>query len=453
MDAGAVSDPKSLGAVVQIDEGKIRAHLDEVVRATVEETLNALQDAEADVLCGARKYERTEDRKDTRAGSYERQLHTKAGEVTLQVPKLRSLPFERQPRGIERSLCDRRGFATNKWSCRIPARPTGWRSTHGPVHGECCEVARGWVCLEEMLIRTTAHTVGKGIFFLRHGLRSQLRFDGLALLLLPGLVAGACLIAQTSGQTAPIVSVDPAGLVRRAVEHRLEAGRDHHPVRYVLHKKDERHDTTKEIVETRDGDVARLVAVDGRPLSPEADKAELVRLEELAKHPELQEHRHRSEQKDAARVDHLMALLPDALLYKIEGIEACGTAQCYRLSYKPNPRFNPPDMEASVLRGVTGEVWIDTVQERLTRLVANFTADVDFGFGILGKLNKGGKVELEQTDVGAGGVHDWELTGLKMNVTGKALMVRSLSVGVIEEASHFEPVPEMSYRDAIQMLK
>ena len=69
MDAGAVSDPKSLGAVVQIDEGKIRAHLDEMVRSTVEETLNALLDAEADFLCGARKYERTEGRKDTRAGS------------------------------------------------------------------------------------------------------------------------------------------------------------------------------------------------------------------------------------------------------------------------------------------------------------------------------------------------------------------------------------------------
>jgi len=85
---------KPLGAVVQIDDGKIRAHLDEVVRATVEETLNALLDAEADHLCGARKYERTEGRKDTRAGSYDRQLHTAAGEVTLQVAKLRSLPFE-----------------------------------------------------------------------------------------------------------------------------------------------------------------------------------------------------------------------------------------------------------------------------------------------------------------------------------------------------------------------
>jgi putative transposase len=83
-----------LGPVVQIDEGKIQAHLDEVVRNTVEETLNALLELEADRLCGARRYERSEGRQDTRAGSYCRQLHTKAGEVSLKVPKLRSLPFE-----------------------------------------------------------------------------------------------------------------------------------------------------------------------------------------------------------------------------------------------------------------------------------------------------------------------------------------------------------------------
>ena len=92
---GAGSGEKQpLGPVVQIDEGRIQAHLDGVVRSTVEEALNALLDAEADHLCGARKYERSEGRKDTRAGSYDRQLHTKAGEVTLTVPKLRSLPFE-----------------------------------------------------------------------------------------------------------------------------------------------------------------------------------------------------------------------------------------------------------------------------------------------------------------------------------------------------------------------
>ena len=83
-----------LSQVIQIDEGKIQAHLGEVVRSTVEETLNAMLDAEADRLCRAERYERTEARQDTRAGSYQRQLHTKVGEVTLKVPKLRTLPFE-----------------------------------------------------------------------------------------------------------------------------------------------------------------------------------------------------------------------------------------------------------------------------------------------------------------------------------------------------------------------
>jgi putative transposase len=92
-EAGS-GEKEPLGPVVQIDEGRIQAHLDGVVRSTVEEALNALLDAEADHLWGARKYERSEGRKDTRAGSYDRQLHTKAGEVTLTVPKLRSLPFE-----------------------------------------------------------------------------------------------------------------------------------------------------------------------------------------------------------------------------------------------------------------------------------------------------------------------------------------------------------------------
>ena len=83
-----------LNQVIQIDEGKIQEHLGEVVRSTVEETLNAMLDAEADRLCRAEPYDRTEARKDTRAGSYRRHLQTKAGEVTLRVPELRTLPFE-----------------------------------------------------------------------------------------------------------------------------------------------------------------------------------------------------------------------------------------------------------------------------------------------------------------------------------------------------------------------
>jgi len=85
---------KNLGKVIQIDENQIREHLGELVRGSVEETLNQLLDAEADQLCNATRYERTAVRQDTRAGHYKRKLHTRAGEVTLSVPKLRKQTFE-----------------------------------------------------------------------------------------------------------------------------------------------------------------------------------------------------------------------------------------------------------------------------------------------------------------------------------------------------------------------
>ena len=85
---------KPLSQVISIDEAKIKTHLGDVVRETVEDTLNGLLEAEADRLCNARRYERSPGRRDTRAGHYTRKLHTKAGEVELEVPKLRTLPFE-----------------------------------------------------------------------------------------------------------------------------------------------------------------------------------------------------------------------------------------------------------------------------------------------------------------------------------------------------------------------
>jgi putative transposase len=92
-EAGNVASG-NLSNVSKIDDERIRGHLDRVVRGTVEETLNALLDAEAGRLCNAQRYERSADRRDTRAGHYEGKLHTKAGEVNLKVPKLRRQTFE-----------------------------------------------------------------------------------------------------------------------------------------------------------------------------------------------------------------------------------------------------------------------------------------------------------------------------------------------------------------------
>ena len=85
---------KKTGKIIQIDEEGVKDHLGQIVKVTVQETLNAMLDAEADQLCNAQRYERSARRKDTRAGSYRRKLHTRVGEVEITVPKLRALPFE-----------------------------------------------------------------------------------------------------------------------------------------------------------------------------------------------------------------------------------------------------------------------------------------------------------------------------------------------------------------------
>jgi putative transposase len=96
VDCAKISDDVNIAGAIKIDQKEISNHLDGLVRQTVEETLNAMLDAEADALCGAAKYERTADRQDTRAGTYNRKLQTKAGEVNLKMPRLRTLPFETQ---------------------------------------------------------------------------------------------------------------------------------------------------------------------------------------------------------------------------------------------------------------------------------------------------------------------------------------------------------------------
>ena len=108
------NEGRPMGQVIKIDEARIRDHLGEMVRGTVEETLNAMLDAEADELCGAGRYQRSAERVDTRAGSYDRTLHTSAGEVKLKVPKLRQQVFEtaiieryrRREASVEESLIE-----------------------------------------------------------------------------------------------------------------------------------------------------------------------------------------------------------------------------------------------------------------------------------------------------------------------------------------------------------
>ncbi len=131
-------------------------------------------------------------------------------------------------------------------------------------------------------------------------------------------IAASGIAAQTSA------TLDPVALVRRAIQLRLQEEEHHRPVEYVLRKKDGDHETTKQIIETRDGDVARLIAVNGQALDAVQQKAEISRLNALAANPQLQQKRRRSEERDAARIDHLVQLLPDSEVYSLEGTFPAG---------------------------------------------------------------------------------------------------------------------------------
>src|SRR5437868_3095061 len=250
--------------------------------------------------------------------------------------------------------------------------------------------------------------------------------------------------------TASTGQVDATALVRRAIQHRVEESRNHKPLRYLLHEIDERGDRTKEVIETKDGDVDRVIAIDGKPLSPDAERMQIARLDGFASHPERQAARLKNERKNRATMDHLTAMVPDAFVYKLESVDGCATGECYRLTFVPNPKWSPPDFESRLFRGVSGEAWIDLKQERLVRIQAQIIANVDFGFGILGRVNKGGTVLAEQRDIGGG---DWELTNLKVSVSGRLLLVKSFVRQLSEEVSNIRQAPPMGYREAIAVLK
>jgi hypothetical protein len=267
------------------------------------------------------------------------------------------------------------------------------------------------------------------------------------LLILPVLFGAA-----TSGhsQDKP-PAIDPQKIVRDASWNELHAPKAGRSFSYRQRKEDPKGVIVKRIVETKDGDVARLLEKDGKPLTAEDNQAELDRLNNLLAHPEIQEHRHKKEQEDNARGDEMVRMLPDAFLYTFAGMVQGPNGPCYRLEFKPNPAFTPPDREGEVYHGMVGELWVDQAQERLAKIDAHLISDVNFGWGVLGRLYKGGSILVQNQDVG---LHHWETVHMKLRLQGKLLMMKSVDYSTTEDFSEFQVQPqELSYQEGIRLLE
>jgi hypothetical protein len=261
--------------------------------------------------------------------------------------------------------------------------------------------------------------------------------------------------AQAASSTPPALTPNQAqALVERALatESRVAAEYAHpsHPMRYRLRKSSPRLTTTKEVVETAEGDVARLIQFNDQPLSPASEQTEQARLQALLDNPSLQQHRKQSENSDTARAMKVLRVLPTAFLYQFAGTGTAATGPVEKFTFKPNPQFSPPDLETGVLTAMAGELWIDPAQERVVRLAGSLQQDKNIGWGLIGELDKGGWVEIDQADVGG---HQWRIVHLQLKMNGR-LLWKTTNSDSVQDYSQFSPVPTgLSYRQAIQMLR
>ena len=254
-----------------------------------------------------------------------------------------------------------------------------------------------------------------------------------------------------SQSPTPLSNDETQALVKRVLQTEIDAAQDSaHPMQYRLHKSSPRLSTTKLIVETKDGDVARLIAVNNSPLSAEGQQNEAARLQGLLNDPSLQRHRQEREQGDTERARKVIRALPNAFLYQFVGIVDTPQGPSYRLSFQPNPNFDPQALEAQVLKGMAGELWIDVAQQRVTHLEGKRLHAVDYGWGLIGKLDEGGTLLLEQADVGN---HQWRTVHMILIMNARVLF-KSVKLDTTLELSQFAPVaPGMTYQQAIELLR
>lgn len=222
---------------------------------------------------------------------------------------------------------------------------------------------------------------------------------------------------------------------------------------YRVRKVDAKGDMTREVIESRQGSVARLVERDGKPITAAEDAAERERLQATLADPDgfLRHHRRDSSSRDNAL--ELVRLMPTAMIYSYApGQPQPKGAQSRQIvvDFHPDPNFHPPTMLADLLTGLAGRLWIDSETQRVTRAEASVLHPVNFGWGVVGRIFPGGTIAFEQAD--AGGDH-WVYSHLDQHLTIRELMVKTVAVNAQMNAWDFRVLPNpISFQDAIRML-
>ena len=208
-----------------------------------------------------------------------------------------------------------------------------------------------------------------------------------------------------------------------------------------------RGSVTKLMVNTPQGILSRIVAVNDRALTSLERQQDDERINRLLDPSRMRE-KSRKQQDDQEHIQRLIRALPDA--FRCDYASATEEDRNLRLECTPNPAFSPPNYESQVLQGMNAVILIDREEKRVARIEGTLFRDVTFGWGILGRLNRGGHIEITQSRVSG---EYWSVTRMQLDVEGHLVLVKPLNIEETEDSWDYRPVPRMSVAQALEYLR
>ena len=241
--------------------------------------------------------------------------------------------------------------------------------------------------------------------------------------------------------------ISPAEMVKSVIYNELHpSGGSTIRWKYRLDKESDGKQETREVVETKSGSLDRLLSSSGKPLTDAQANSETERILRFSHSPEEQRKAEETRRKDAAQCAAFMRMIPDAFVFDYAG----ESGNLAKVVFKPNPQFRPPSREGKVLQQMAGEMWVDASQKRLVSINGQLMNEVKFAGGFLGHLEKGGQFTVKRAELAPG---DWELTEMTVDMRGRALLFKSITVQQKELHSNFERVPDdLTLSDAANLL-
>lgn len=236
-----------------------------------------------------------------------------------------------------------------------------------------------------------------------------------------------------SRPAAQHTTLSPSQLVREVAYNELHDHDRHGYWRYTIERHEQQETRVEDQIETADGPVAKLVKSNGVPLDSARQQAEQARLDHLLSSPLERAHSRQEHEEDEKRITRILTVCPDAFVFDMVGEEGA----YHHLRFHPNPAFAVHSMESKVFHAMRGDLWIDARTKRLARVEGVLQSNVDFGFGILGRLNKGGWFRLQRTQVSA---TEWKTQTLEVHMNGSAMLLKNIARETSEVRAGFTQV-------------